>query len=231
MKYIVAAMIGFLAGVTLFAAAVAYNPFVGRQGVSPLSITDAPTVTLGFSAVASGSILLTNDGDSRVDPYPEKVAWLWEKSIRQTSAMVTVLLDGRNQAAGLGIKISSASEETWLFSGRALVDSIWYVYLPGRGAMFIEQTENYWNYLRDIVLPAYRSSANTWTGVWLGNMTSGPGALRTAKVTGGSGEFAGNVMLGLESLSVLAWRVDNGLVAAEGRLIIELPSESAADDE
>jgi hypothetical protein len=97
--------------------------------------------------------------------------------------------------------------------------------------MFVEQTENYWSYLRDIVFPAYRSSANTWTGTWLGNMTSGPGALGTAKVTGGSGEFAGNEMLGVESLSIRAWRADSGPVAAEGRLIIELPPDFASDDQ
>ena len=56
-------------------------------------------------------------------------------------------------------------------------------------------------------------------------LTSGPGSLGTAKVTGGSGEFAGMDMLGVESLAVRAWRVDNGLLAGEGRLIIELPHE------
>jgi len=45
------------------------------------------------------------------------------------------------------------------------------------------------------------------------------------------GKTLAETRIGLESLSVLAWRVDNGLVAAEGRLIIELPSESAVDDE
>ena len=79
--------------------------------------------------------------------------------------------------------------------------------------MYIEQTENYWDYLREIVLPGYRSSANTWKGAWIGNMTSGPGALSTAKVTGGSGEFAGMDMLGVESLSVRAWRVDGDVFA------------------
>lgn len=225
MKYLIALIIGILTGAILFGAGLAYNPFISKPGLSPLAVTDLQTVTLTYSGIASDGILFTNDGESRIHPYPEKVLQLWEVPVRQTSAAVKILRDGRNQVAGLGIKISSLSDATRIFAGQALVDSVWYVYLPGRGSMFIEQTENYWDYLREIVLPGYRSSANTWKGSWLGNLTAGPGALRTAKVTGGSGEFAGMEMLGVESLSVRAWRVDGGPVAAEGQLVIELPPE------
>ena len=225
MKYIIVLLLGLLTGAAIFVAGLAYNPFINKPALSPLAVTDSQTVTLGYTAVASDAILYSNDGESRINPHPEKVLQLWEASIRQTSAMATVLWDGRNQPTGLGIKFSSASEKTRLFEGQALADSVWYVYLPGRGGFFIEQTENYWNYLRDVVFPAYRNSAGTWKGVWLGNMTSGPGALDTARVTGGSGEFQGLAMLGVESLSVRAWRVEGGAVAAEGQLIIELPDQ------
>ncbi len=224
MKFLIALMLGVLTGAALFAAGVIYNPFIGKQGLSPLAVTDSQTVTLNYSGVASDGVLFTNNGESRIDPHPEKVQQLWEASIRQTSAMAAVLRDGRSQAAGFGIKMVSASDSTRLLAGQALVDSIWYVYLPGRGSFFVEQTENYWDYFREVVIPAYRSSANTWTGAWLGNVTSGPGALGTAKVSGGSGEFAAMNMLGVESLSVRVWRANGGPIAAEGRLIIELPA-------
>ncbi len=227
MKYASALIIGFLVGVALFAAGVAYNPFISKQGLSPLSVTDAPTVTLAYTGVAAESILYSNNGESRIKPQPEKVLQLWEASIRQTSVSVVVLSDGRNQVAGLGIKLSSLSEATRLFSGKALVNSVWYVYLPGRGSLFIEQSENYWGYLRGIVLPAYRNSANTWTGNWLANLTAGPGVLGTAKVAGGSGDFAETDMLAVESLLMHAWRVDGGPVAAEGQLVIELPIDES----
>jgi len=226
MRYLVTLLLGLVTGAALFATALAYNPFSGRQALSPLAVSDRPTITLTYSGVASDDIVFTNDGESRTHPYPEKVLQLWEATVRQSSAAVKLLRDGRNQVAGLGIKISSLSEATRLVKGRALVESVWYVYLPGRGSLFIQQTENYWDYLRDIVVPAYRSSANTWKGNWLGNMTAGPGSLGTAKVTGGSGEFAGMEMLAVESMSVRAWRVDGGPVAAEGQLLIELPFDS-----
>jgi hypothetical protein len=230
MKYVLALLVGVLTGVALFAAGMAYNPFLSMQALSPLSVTESQTVTLSYSAVASDAILYTNDGESRISPNPEKVQQLWEGPIRQTTAMVTVLRDGRSQVAGLGIKISSDAESTRLLKGKAMIDSIWYLYLPGRGSFFIEQTENYWDYLRSVVLPAYRNSANTWKGTWMGNITAGPGALGTSRVVGGSGEFDGMELLGVEFLSVRAWRVEDGPIAAEGQLIIELPAVPTDDD-
>jgi hypothetical protein len=78
--------------------------------------------------------------------------------------MAIVLRDGRNQVTGLGVKFSSDFEDTKLVSSRALVNSVWCAYLPGRGGMVIEQTENYWGYMRKIVLSGYRSSADAWKG-------------------------------------------------------------------
>ncbi len=229
MKYILVLLLGLVTGAALFAIGLVYNPLFSEATLSPLAMTESQTITLGYPAVASEGIAYTNDGESRTRPYPEKILQLWEAPIRQTSAMVALLWDGRNRAAGLGVKIASASEATRLLDGKAMVDSVWYVYLPGRGSLFIEETENYWNFLRDVVVPAYRSSADTWRGTWLSNITAGPGALGTAKVTGGSGEFSGMEMLGVESLSVRVWRVDRGTVAGEGQLLIELPSGSSTE--
>ena len=229
MKYIISLLAGIIAGVLLFVIGLAYNPFVNSSTLSPLATTDARTLTYTFSAVPTDSVVFTNDGESRTPTYPEKVQQLWEAPISQTTAMATVLNDSRNQAAGFGIKFSSVSEQTRLFEGKALVDSVWFVYLPGRGTLFIEQTENYWAYLRDIVLPAYRSSSGTWKGIWTGVITAGPGELSMARVIGGSGEFEGMTMHGVESLSVRTWRDTSGLLAAEGQLTIELPENYAGN--
>jgi hypothetical protein len=171
----------------------------------------------------------TNNGDSVPSPYPEKVMQLWEAPIRKTSAMATVMRDARNQPAGIGIKISSLSESTHLLRGEAIVDSIWYVYAPQHGSMFIQQTENYLPFVREVAFPAWKSAANSWRGTWMGNMTSGPGALGIAAVSGGSGRVKGLDLDGVETLSVRAFSADAGFVAAEGQLLIELPDPS--DDE
>jgi hypothetical protein len=223
MKYLIALVLGLLVGATVFVAGMIYNPFIAKHGLSPLSVTDSEVMTLNFSSVPSNSILFTNDGESQRKPYPEKVLQLWEAPIRQTSAMATVMRDARSQTAGIGVKLSSLSERTRLLQGEALVDSVWYIYLPGRGSLFIEQSENYWTFLREVSLPAYRSSANIWKGAWLDDLTAGPGALGTAAVTGGAGSLQGLKMQGVESLSAQAYSVNDGLISAEGRLLIEMP--------
>jgi predicted RNA methylase len=80
------------------------------------------------------------------------------------------------------------------------------------------------------MIPAYRSSADSWKGVWLGDLTAGPGALGTAAVTGGAGSLRGLKMEAVESLSARAYSVENGPVAAEGQLLIELPRNMEGSD-
>lgn len=226
MKYLLALFLGFLSGAALFAAAMIYNPFVADRGISPLAVTDLELITLNFSSVPSDAIVFTNDGDSQKKPFPAKVLQLWEAPIRQSSAMATVMRDARGQTAGVGVKFSSLSERTRLLQGDALVDSVWYIYLPERGSLFIEQFENHWTFFRDVGWPAYRSGAKNWKGNWIGDLTAGPEALGTAAVTGGTGSLKGLEMLGVESVSARAYSADNGPISAEGRLLIELPAAS-----
>lgn len=104
-----------------------------------------------------------------------------------------------------------------------MVDSVWHIYLAGRGTLFIEQNENYWSYLRDIVVPAYWSSADSWRGSWHGTLTAGPGVLGLGRVVGGSGEFAEFESIAAESITARAYSVQQGPVSADSNLTIEIP--------
>jgi hypothetical protein len=223
MKYAVSFLLGVVVGGALFVAGLLDHPFIADRGLSPLSVSNAEVITLRFANVPAESIAYTNDGESLHDPHPEKVLQLWEAPIRSTTAMATVMRDARNQVAGIGVKFASDSESTRLLTGRAIVDSVWYIYLPEHGSLFIEQTENYFPFVREVAFPAWRSSANSWRGSWLGDLTVGPGALGTAAVTGGSGRVKGLRMEGVESISVRAFSADTGLVSSEGRILVELP--------
>jgi hypothetical protein len=230
MKYFVSLVLGLVIGAALFVLGLIHNPFIAERGTSPLSVTDAEVITLNFSAAPADTIVFTNDGESVQKTNPEKVLQLWEAPIRRTSAMVTLMRDGRNQVAGIGIKFASDSEKTRLLYGEAIVDSVWYLYLPEHGSLFVYQSENYWPFLRDVAFAAWRSSAKTWRGSWFGDLTSGPGALATAAVTGGSGRVDGLEMEGVESMSVRAFSTSMGILAADGRLIIELPEVPTPDE-
>ena len=222
-RYLLALVIGAMLGLAGLAVAVYYNPMTGTNKLSPLSVTENEVVHLSYSAAAQDALIYTNDGESQVAPHPGKVLQLWEPTVRRTTALTTVLMDSRGQMAGIGVKFASDSELTSLLDGEVLVDSVWHVYVPERGSLFMEQSENYWSYIREIVVPAYRSSGDNWRGAWQGNITAGPGALGTARVAGGSGQFAGMDTEGVEALSAKAYSVDDGPVAMTGELLIELP--------
>ena len=224
-KYLFALLLGLAVGVAAFLALLYYNPLTKQQGLSPITVTDNDVIKLSYSAVAEDTLIYTNDGDSNVAPHPAKVVQLWEAPIRHTRAMATVLTDSRGQTAGIGIKFSSDSESTNILNGQLIVDSIWHIYMPERGSLFVSQTENFWTYAREIVIPAYWSSADSWRGIWRGDVTAGPGALGTASVVGGSGEFAGLDSEAVEALSAKAYSVELGPVAIDGELSIEIPRE------
>lgn len=225
-KHLAALVIGMVIGALLLAAGLYYNPFNTQNKLSPISVTDNAVISLGYSAVAADGLVYTNDGESQIDPHPAKVLQLWEPTIRQSSAMATTLVDSRGQLAGIGIKFSSLSESTSILDGEALVDSVWHIYLPGRGSLFVAQTENYWDYIREIVVPARWSSGDNWRGTWRGNVTSGPNALGTANAYGGSGDLAGIDTEAVEALTARAYSVEQGPVAMQGELSIEIPRET-----
>jgi len=224
-KYLVSFVVGVLIGLAVLLLAIYYNPLTAKNKLSPLSVTSNNIISLNYSAAAEDAVVYTNDGESQIDPHPVKVLQLWEPPIRLTSAMVTLLSDSRGQPAGIGIKFSSQSERTSILDGEALMDTAWHIYLPARGSLFVEQTENYWGFLREIVIPAHWSSGDNWRGKWRGNITSGPGALGTAFVAGGSGELAGIDTQAVEALSAQAYSVEQGPVAILGELSIEIPGE------
>ena len=221
-KYVTGLLLGIVLGVIAAAALLYFNPLAARNPLSPLSVSNNNILSLGYSAVPTDSIVFTNNGESRVQPHPENVRELWEAPLRRTEVLVTMLKDSRNIPSGIGIKYSSDSKDTRIINGEALVDSAWHIHLVERGSLFVEQTENYWNFLRNIVLPAYWSMANHWKGVWNGNMTVGPGALRTAAVSGVTGEFAGLESEAVEAVHANAYSVSRGPVAMDGRLTIDI---------
>jgi len=227
MRFVVSLFVGLACGVALTAAVFFYNPFFGQATLSPLSVSDARLSSLSYSAVVSESIMFTNDGESIGRPHPNKIAELWEPAIKDTQVHVVSLLDSRGVPAGIGIKMSSPSERSSLYSAEILVDSVWHLYMPGRGTLAIDQTESFWSYLRDIVVPAWRSSSDAWRGSWSRNMTVGPGALGTARVTGLGGEFDGLQSEAVESLNARAYSILQGPVSMTGILDIAISDESA----
>ena len=230
MRFVIASVLGLLTGVLLFVIGLYYNPFVGQPSVSPLSVTNDRVVDLSFSAVPADAILYTDHGESIVTPRPERVAELWEPAVRDMTLFVTRLEDSRGATAGIGIKFQSDAEATRIMRGTALANSAWHVYLKGQGTMLIDQTENYWSYIRDVVIPARMSAGDNWRGSFHRVMTSGPGSLGTARVSGGNGMLAGTTTESIESLTAAGYSSATGPVSMAGSLTIVIPQQIASEE-
>jgi hypothetical protein len=226
MRYVISLLAGLLTGGVLFMLFLYYNPLVGNPSVSPLAVSDLELVDLSYSLVANESIMFTNDGESLVTPHPAKVLQLWEPAVKKTTGFVALLSGSRGEPAGIGVKFSSESESTELISAKYLVDSVWHIYLPERGTFFVDQTENFWSYIHDIVVPARLSSAESWRGSWHRVVSAGPGALGTARVTGSAGEWADTEAEAVESISARAYSAVEGPLAMTGNLTIALSHDN-----
>lgn len=223
MKYLISLIVGLVFGAVLLLAGLYLNPFAARPSLSPLAVSDDALIALNFSAVPSEALLFTNNGESLRKPYPLKVQQLWEPAVEKTWVWVVELSNTRGETHGIGIKFSSESEATRPLNAEALVDSAWHLYLSGRGTLFVQESENYWAFLRDIAIPARWSSSDSWRGTWHGDITAGPGALKTARVVGQTGEFAGLTADAVESLDAEAYSALDGPVAMRGSLLIAVP--------
>jgi hypothetical protein len=230
MKYLLSLSSGIVSGALLLVAILYFNPFAATAKVSPLALTDNQIIDLSFNAAPADTLLFTNDGKSVIKPHPERVPELWEPTIEDSWVAVVRLTNARGETKGIGIKFSSESENTDILGAKVLVNSVWHVYLADRGTFFIDQTENYWSYLRDIVIPAKWSPANSWRGAWHRSITVGPGSLGTARVIGESGIFAGVLTEAVESLTARAYSSTEGPIAMRGNLTIALPAGAARSD-
>ena len=228
MKHVFMLVLGILTGVLLAAALLYFNPFVGQPTVSSLAVSENHLMGISYSMVPDETLLFVNDGESSVKTHPDRVQELWEPTVRKSHAMVALLTDRLGEPIGIGVKVSSVSEDTRVLSSEVLVDSAWQIYLPGRGTFFVDQRENHWSYLHDIVIPARWSSADVWRGNWHNVMTVGPNALGTARVTGASGEFSGLKTEAIESVTARAFSANEGPVAMIGSLTVSLPIPAAA---
>lgn len=226
MKYLVGLLAGMVTGAAMFAILLYVNPLIKVKNLSPISVSTSSQFELSYEATPMESILWTDSGQSNVRPRPPLVQELFEETIRDTRVIVTLLRSSRGAAAGVGVKFQTTAEQTGLLDGNYPVNSTWHIWLLQRGGLMIDQRENQWTLLRDVVLPAYLSSADSWRGSWYGILTSGPQALGVARVFGGSGYLANQDGEAVEAINAKAYSAETGPAAMQGRLTISMaPNE------
>lgn len=225
MKYVAALLAGILTGALLLVSLLYFNPLASRTAVSPLSVASGRQLQFVFGTSAPGAVATIGSGPTAAAPHPDSAQRLWEPAIEHTAILVAPLRTSRGLPAGVGVRFSTVAEEAGLLNGVYPVNSAWQLWLPEHGGAMVAQTENRYGLLRNVVVPAWLDSADSWRGTWIGIMTRGPNALGTGRLVGGSGSLAGVTGETVEALHVRAWSVDRGPVDAEGRLTLALPEE------
>lgn len=224
MKYLAGLLAGMIVGAALLAAALYWNPFAGRSTISPLAVADGDLLELDYSLSSSDAIAYVDDGDSGNPLHPGGIEELWEPTVNDTTVRVAVLRGSQGEAAGIGVKFATRSERSRLLNADVLVDSVWHIRLADGGTMLVEQTENRWAWLRDVVLPG--SIGDGWRGSWYHILTTGPNAIGTGAVTGGSGPLNGVTGEAVEAWRAAAWSAEAGPVDVDGVLTLSLPRAS-----
>lgn len=223
MKYLIALVGGILAGVALFGLLLYVNPLAKSSGVSPLAVSQSSMLELTFSAVPGDTVASIYSSKARPDSHPDRVQDLWDPALSDTKVTITALRSSRGQPRAVGVKFSSLAKEAGLLKANVPVNSNWHLWMLNDGGLFIDQTENLWFLLHDVIVPAYLGSDRAWRGTWYGITTIGPGALGTGRVTGGSGRLDGVRGEAVESAVARAYQADQGPVAMDVNLTLSLP--------
>ena len=219
---------GIFVGIILFLQVIYFNPLTGRDSVSPLTLSTQQILELHFSIAWDDNPLVAIAEKNREVVSTAATAKFSEPTLRDTTVLLTILKNTTNNVAGLGIKMLSKSETTSLIKGEVLANSIWHIYLPARGTIMIDQIENYWAYIRDIVIRAHLASDKSWHGTFHRITTTGPEPQGTANVSGGNGLFENFPTIASESLTVAHYLAGTGPVTADGNLKIVIPNNFPA---
>ena len=219
---------GIFVGIFLFLQAIYLNPLTDRDSVSPLALSSHQMLELHFSTALDGKQLVPTQEKNRNVLSTYATAKFSEPTLRDTTVFLTILKNTTDHVAGLGIKMLSKSDTTSLIKGAAIANSVWHIYLPASGTIMIGQTENYWAYIRDIVIPAHLASDKSWQGTFHRITTTGPEPQGTANVSGGNGLFKNLTTSASESLTVAHYLAGTGPVTMEGNLKIVIPKKFPA---
>lgn len=115
---------------------------------------------------------------------------LTEPNVRDGLAMIALIRDSRNRPVGFSTELEAGHEDSRLIHGRIMTHTSWTLIIPGRGALFLYQTEDNWILFKRFVLPALLWGRH-WQGSWKNLNTLGPSLSGYGEIIGGTGSFKG----------------------------------------
>lgn len=170
------------------------NPFASR----PRSIALAESAADGslqetfyFHAPEDG-IAATHDGQEAkpVKVFPPGIGRLDDRNLRSSFVLLAKARNRAGEVVGFASEMEEVGAESNILQGRMQMLSTWTLQLPGRGTIFMVETEDASEFARRVVVPALLLR-KTWDEPWTFTTTTGPRTDGRGTIVGGTGEFEG----------------------------------------
>ncbi|MGH7805345.1 MAG: hypothetical protein ACREQJ_13435 [Candidatus Binatia bacterium] len=190
MKRVIGFLVGMVLGVNAVTLALYFFPFA-HEGRTAALLGRAEKADEVFTArVLGDASAATHGGAFPFKPFPEGIPSLDDPNLASAFALIIKIRDAEDRVIGFGTELEVALPESRLLFGRVMTDTYWTIVIPGRGTLFLHETEDNWNLVKDVYLPML-TSGRDWSGEWINVNTIGPRDDWHGVVVGGTGEFAG----------------------------------------
>ncbi len=196
MRSLAAWLIGVVLGAVLGAASVGVGLYVfpfdhEARTAGMLAAADAEAASESiYVRVLDDAFAGTHGGRFPFKPFPDGIRSLAGPNLADGFALITKARDGTKEIAGFATELEVASPQSRLLSGRIMTETYWTVVLPGRGTLFLHETENNWKLVKEVLLPMLVTRRD-WAGEWRNVNTFGPRPVGRGIIVGGTGKFAG----------------------------------------
>jgi hypothetical protein len=150
----------------------------------------APTQETFHMVAPDDGIATTHSGDKPLPLYPPGIGMLSDDKINQGFILLTKLRDPSGTVIGFTSEQEVVSSESNLAQGLLMTQSSWTLTIPGRGTIFLYETENQSEFLQKAGVPAL-TQGKEWNEPWTFVTTAGPDPSGKGLIVGGTDEFAG----------------------------------------
>lgn len=146
---------------------------------------------LGSTLEDQGSVIALTHGELfPMDVMPAGIRYLDHPNLASGLAVMAWLRDESGEVVGFASELEQIHEDSQLLTGRLMTHTSWTLIIPGRGAIFLYQTENNFRLAKEILLPT-TIRGGPWRGKFTSLNTFGPEASGAGRIIGGTGEFDG----------------------------------------
>ncbi|MEW6443870.1 MAG: hypothetical protein AB1640_23240 [bacterium] len=182
-------LFGLVSGMAGTLAVLAWLPHVELPAIEPVfqESSEGGSVESLFIDLPGQRVAVTHCGTVPLALLPPEIPRLSEPGLSGSVATLASVRNGRGEVVGFAAELEIRPKED-LLGGDPEWDTDWVVVLPGRGTLYLHQTERSRELGREIMAPTLASGL-PWQGDRSVQMTSGPLANGRGAILGGTGDF------------------------------------------